>query len=172
MPFSVRFNIYAQGKVAPEFTTCDRRLAMVEFNHRITLNGGAFRMVPEITCTDLTKQEQYVWLVYRVRKAIDRYFSHGRKKEDMEVSLALEKELDLWNASTRFYLQGHPRSTPDNLRAFAFFQIVERWRDRWHRYFAYKKRRDKDVAVEREMKKECFALEAEIDKYVKEIIGL
>lgn len=36
----------------------------------------------------------------------------------------------------------------------------------------YKKQPDKEVAVEREMMKQCFAVEREIDKYVKLVIGL
>lgn len=173
MPFKVKFNIMEAGKVAPRYSTYDRALAYVEL-HEIQRRQGflGIGLVPEITCVDLTKPEKYVWLVYRVLGAIRHYYDCGRKPEDLQVSLALEKELDNWNTRTRFYLNTHPKSTPDDPNAFAFFEVVEEWRNCWHRYFAYKKRRDKDEAVEREMKKQCFQMEKEIRKYVNLVIGI
>lgn len=177
MPFKVTFNIYAPDKAAPCFTTTDRQLAYVEWNAR-KQKQAMTRMVPEVTYIAGSKQDEYVWLVYRVLKAIRKYYDERGKVskelegENLRVSLALEKELDQWNTRTRFYLQGHPKSTPDNQAAFAFFEVVEAWRKRWHEYFIYKKQRDKDPQCERKLRDECFAMEAEIKKYVRLIIGL
>jgi len=182
MPFKVKFQIFEPGKLAPCFTTSNARLANVEYRHRCNQKGCALtRMTTDIECIDLTRPEQYVWLVYRVRKAIKRYYDCGRKREDLQASLDLEKQLDDWNTRTRSYIDSHPgfqnvlvALPAENIKArhFAFFQVVEEWRSIWHKYFAYKKQTDKDPAVEREMKKHCFAFEKEIDKYINLTIGL
>lgn len=173
MPFKVKFQIFEPGKQVADFVAYDARLANAEYRDRCNKRGCALtRMTYEIECIDLTKPEQYVWLVYRVRKAIQRYYGGGRKREDLDASLALEKELDNWNTRTRFHLLTHPKCKPDDDKAFAFFQVVEQWRDYWHKYFSYKKRPDKDPDVEREIKKQCFDFEKEIDKYIKLVIGL
>ena len=173
MPFRVKFNIKEVGKTAPLYSTSDRMMAYTEL-HAIQEKRGfmGIGLVPDIATDSLTKPEQYVWLVHRVLNAIRRYYDGGRRKEDLEVSLALERELDNWNTRTRFYLQSHPKSTPDDPKAFAFFEVVEEWRKCWHQYFAYKKRRDKEETVEREMKKQCFQMEKEIRKYVNLVIGI
>lgn len=160
-------------------TTTDRMLARIELNHLQETKGCLnYSMVPEVTPGQMTRPEEYVWLVYRVLKAIRKYYDERSRVpkeqsyENLKASLALESELDKWNARTRFYLQGHPKSRPDDEKAFAFFQVVEEWRNEWHRYFAYKKLKNKDKAVEQEIKKQCLAYEKEIDKYVKLTIGL
>lgn len=173
MPFKVKFQIFEQGKLAPCFTTFDNRLAHAEYRHRCNQQGCALTcMTTDIECIDLTKPEQYVYLVYCVRKAIQKYYGNGRRREDLLESLDLEKQLDDWNTRTRHHLDTHPKCRPDDDKAFAFFQVVEEWRNLWHKYFAYKKRPDKDPAVEREIKKQCFDFEKEIDKYINLVIGL
>lgn len=177
MPFKVRYRIYEPGKAAPAIDTTDRTMAYVEWNE-LRRKDALARMVPEVTPEGLSKREEYVWLVYRVLKAIRRYYdersrvTREQSQENLKASLALERELDNWNARTRCYLLDHPKSTPDSQEAFAFFEVVEEWRNVWHRYFAYKKQPDKDEAVEREMKKQCFQMEAEIRKYVRLVIGI
>lgn len=177
MPFKVKFKIYEPGKVAPCFETTDRKLAQVTWND-MKRKEPLLRMVPEITCVGLTKSEEYVWLVYRVLKAIRKYYDergHVTKEqsaENLRVSLALERELDNWNTRTRFYLEQHPNSTPDSKEAFAFFQVVEAWRKRWHEYFSYKKQKDKDPKWEKKLKDDCFDMEKEIKKYVRLAIGV
>ena len=129
----------------------------------------------------LTKDEQYLLLVYEVRRLIKRYFDNGRKKEDLEASLAKESELDHWNARTRSYIDSKPgleeklKSLPsdsDKFRHFAFFEIVEGWRRVWKEYHAYKKKKDHDEQVLREMKKKCFDFEKNIDYYIKQTLHL
>lgn len=172
MPFRLIFKVIESGKLAPMMTTDDRALAYAEVAAQQRAKGPlGVRLLTEVTPVELTNSERYVWLVYRVRKAMRQYFDHGRRKEDLEASLQLEKELDGWNTRTRFYLQGHPKSQHDE-KALAFFEVVEEWRKLWRKYIRYKKQPDKEVAVEREMKKQCFAVEREIDKYVKLVIGL
>lgn len=177
MPFKVKYRIYEPGKQAPCLETSDRVYAYLEWKDRCS-KEPMMRMVHEVTPENLTKPEQYVWLVYRVLKAIRKYYdersraSKEQNQENLRVSLALEKELDQWNVRTRFYLQGHPKSTPDDPKAFAFFEVVEMWRAEWHKYFAYKKQKDKDVLVEREMYKKCTQMEKEIKKYVRLVIGI
>lgn len=177
MPFKVKFRIYMPGKDAPCLETFDRQMAYNEWSARKAKNALA-RLVPDVTYIAGSKQDEYVWLVYRVIKAIRKYFDEKGKvtkeieQENMRVSLALEKELDQWNTRTRFYLQGHPKSTPDNAAAFAFFEVVEAWRARWKEYFRYKKQKDKDPKWEKKLKDDCFAMEAEIKKYVRLVIGI
>ena len=171
MSFTVYFSIYEPNKQAPCFQTTDVKLAKVEFDD-IKKRMPLARMLYTIQLSDLTKSEEYVWLVYRVRQAIRKFFDEGRKKEDFTASMALEKELEEWNTRIRYYLQGHPKYRIDDEKAHAFFLLVESWREKWHRYFAYKKRKDADSAVVNQMKKECEDYEEKIDLYVKKSIGL
>lgn len=181
MPFKVKFQIFEEGKLAPCLITDDKRLAHIEYRHRCNQLGCLTRMTTDIECVGLTKPEQYVWLVYRVRKAIQKYYGCGRKREDLMASLDLERQLDEWNTRTRSYIDSRPgfqniltglSAGSEKARHFAFFQVVEQWRKAWHKYFAYKKRADKNPDIEREMKKQCFDFEKEIDKFINLIIGL
>ena len=177
MPFIVYFKIFEPGKTAPCYQTTDRKLAYVEWNER-RRRDALTRMVPEVTYIAGSSQDEYVWLVYRVLKAIRKYYDErsrvtkDRSDENLRASLALEKALDRKNATTRFYLQQHPDSTPDNPTAFAFFEVVEAWRKRWHEYFIYKKQTDRDPKWEKKLRDDCFAMETEIKKYVRKVIGL
>lgn len=177
MPFKVRYKIYEPGKIGPCIDTENRSYAYLEWTGRCQ-KQPLTRLVPDVTPVNLTNSERYVWLVYRVLKAIRKFFDERghvtkeQSKENWDNSMALERELDLWNSRTRFYLQGHPKSTPDDPKAFAFFEVVEVWRQEWHKYFAYKKQKDKRADVEREMKKKCEQFEKEIKKYVKLVIGI
>lgn len=180
MPFKVNFKIFEPGKEAPVFQTFDRTMAYVEWNARKAKYGAdpMARMVPDVTYIAGNSQDEYVWLVYRVIKAIRKYYDERnvvpkeQSSENLRVSLALEKELDRKNASTRVYIRQHPNMKPDNEAAFAFFEVVEAWRNRWHEYFRYKKLRDKDSKWEKKLRDDCFAMEKEIKNYIRHIIGL
>lgn len=179
MPFKVKYQIYEVGKQEPSLTTYNKTEAYMELDEKKREVGYMNAIMDyEVIPDGLTKQEEYVWLVYRVRQAIYKYYAERKhvtkekSNDNLKVSLALESELDKWNARTRFYLQGHPKASHGNEAAFAFFEVVEEWRKCWHKYFAYKRLKDKDESVEQEMKKQCFAYEKEIDKYVKLVIGL
>ena len=182
MPFKVTFKLYEPNKQAPCFTTTDRALAYTEINAMKRKQETVLsRMVRDVELVDPTKDEQYVYHVWLVRKAIKKFFNEGRKPEDKQQSEALEKELDIWNAQTRNYINAHPgfekklNSLPadsDKRRSFAFFLLVEKWRTEWHKFFAIKKPEGDMVQVKNEIKKACFAMEAEIDKYIFKAIGL
>ena len=166
MPFKVKFQIFEPGKLAPCFTTHDASLAHAEYRHQCNQKGCALtRMTTDIECIDLTKPEQYVFLVYRVRKAISRFYNGGRKPEDLQASLELERQLDEWNGCGM-------HADSERARHFAFFQLVDKWRDKWHRYFNYKRQHDRDEQVVREMYKECIDYEKQIDNFIKQVIGL
>lgn len=174
MPFKVTYKLYEPGKTVPCLTTEDRRIARCEYNDMLRKRGYALsRLVPTVTPVEpLTKPEKYLYLVFEVRCLQREYFNHGRNQEVFRQALEKEKQLDNWNARTRFHLQGHPKCKPDDEKAFAFFEVVEKWRDVWCKYFAYKKRSDKDPTIEREMKKQCFDFEKIIDEYITKTIGI
>lgn len=175
MPFKVRFSLYEQGKLAPCSVTYDRNLAHAQVNDMIRKGAPLPRLVHDITCENLTKPEAYVFLVYRVLRAIRKYYdergkvSKQQSSDNLKVSLAIERELDNWNKRTREYLNTH---SADATAQYSFFILVEAWRNLWHKYFSYKKQADKDPVVEKEMRNQCFAYEREIDKYVTNAIGL
>lgn len=173
MPFKVKFMIYEPGKEAPYYTTYDGKQARLEYNAKVKEQGMALsRYVYEITCEDLTKTEEYVWLVYQVRQAIHKYYHQGRKYADLQESLTLEKLLDDWNLRTRTYLNSHPNCQIGDEKAHAFFLLVEKWREKWHRFFACKKAKSEPEEILREMKRECTDYEQQIDMYVKKAIGI
>lgn len=172
MPILVIHDVYDERHRAPVFSSSDRRLAVVERNELIRRGQGVYRIKTTITPVNMNKSEQYLYLVYEVRQLQHRYFDGGRDKQVLQQALDKEKELDNWNTRTRFYLQGHPKSTPDDPKAFAFFQLVEQWRKLWKEYFAYKKRADADPAIVRERAKQCRDYETQIDNYIKQYLGL
>lgn len=179
MPFKVRFDIYESGKGAPCYSGHNRELAYIELEDLRNKNGYLkYSMKCDITLADLTKPEKYVWLVYQVRQAINRYYSERKhvtpeqSLENLQASLTLEKQLDDWNTRTRCYINSHPKASHGDEKDFSFFLIVEEWRTLWHKYFAYKKLSNKDQAVQHEMYKQCRDFEKQIDNYVKQVIGL
>lgn len=169
----VKYEIFCTQKTAPVFTSYDKLQAKVEFDEFIhNSKGDVYRLAQTpMPGEELTKPEEYVLLVYQVRKAIRKFFDGGRNHEDFLASLALEKQLDQWNVRTRTYLNNHPNAKADE-KSKAFFLLVEKWRDKWHKYFATKKSKAEPEQVIREMKKECEDYEKQIDKYVKQVIGL
>lgn len=173
MPLQVNFSIWSPGKAAPDFNTNDRVMARIEYNERIRNGKACCRLQQQVTSLQpLTKSEEYLYLVYEVRHLQQQYFNHGRDPEVFKSALAQEKRLDDWNTRTRFHLQGHPKYMPDDERAFNFFILVEKWREKWKEYFRYKKQRDVDPVVTKERSKECRQYEKQIDQYVRENIGL
>lgn len=170
MPFKVKFEIYDNQHTAPVFFTYDKLMARVEYNE-LSNKDPWTRLQFTIELVDLTKHEEYVWLVYQVRKAIHKYYNNGRKYEDLQDSLGKEAKLDQWNTKTRIYLANHPNAQVDE-KAKAFFLLVDAWREKWHKFFACKKAHSVDKPVLDQMKKECLDYEKQIDKYVKQVIGL
>lgn len=93
MPFKVTYRICSAGKDAPFFTTTDKRLATVEFHEQQRTKGMlSVRMRTDVQPTGrLSKQEEYLWLVYRVRQAIHRYYDR-RNKVSVPGLLSLGKK--------------------------------------------------------------------------------
>ena len=175
MAIRTKYEIYSLQKTAPLFSTFDKSLAYVEFNEKIrNPKGELYRMVqtPELY-GDKTRAEEYLILVYHVRRAINRYYNQGRKQEDLVASLQLESNLDKWNERTQKFIASHPGYQPKDQKSFAFCQLVTEWRKVWHERMGYRKRTmGYDQAVMNEMSKKCRALEKEIDKYVKQELQL
>lgn len=172
MPFKVRFDIYDFKHKAPIYTTHDRTLARVEYNH--LSSKGLHRMISTVTPYDMNQQEAYLYHVYKVREAQKKYWRDGKQKDDLQTSLALESELDKWNAETRQRLNAIQQTgsiyTPADTGAFQFFLQVEEWRKRWKEYFGAKKRNDHEASAK--LYTTCRDLEAKIDIYIKQKIGL
>ena len=85
MPIRTKYEIYCTQKTAPVYWGYDKTMAYVEMEDRIrNPKGDSYRMVqtPEAV-GDLTKPEEYLLLVYNVRRLINKFFNQGRKHEDM-----------------------------------------------------------------------------------------
>ena len=168
MPIRVTYEIFDGIHTAPIFRTSDKKLAAVQRDDLIRKGRGIYRIKTTVTPDNMSKSEQYVYLVYEVRQLQRKYFSCGHDKEVFRQALAKEKELDDWNARTSSFLSKNPNYVPADPQAHAFFLIVARWRWLWKSYFAYKKRSDADQTIVRERAKQCRDFEAQIDNYVKQ----
>ena len=82
MPIKTKYEIFNSRHAAAHYTTFDKDLARAEFNALIRKGDDFYRMVqtPTVIGT-LTKPEEYLMLVYKVRKQMRQYFDRGRKKE-------------------------------------------------------------------------------------------
>lgn len=166
MPFRVQYDIYDGRHKAPVFTSYnDRKFARIEYDSRTAKDGPIYRMAATVTPFDLTKQEEYLYLVYEVRRLQRRYFK-TRNHEDLVASLTKETELDKWIARTQSFMQSHPWYQPTDAEAHLFFLTVQQWRIHWKDYFKYKKSPDADPRVTEERKKQCFDFEKKIDEYI------
>lgn len=177
MSFKVRYHIWEPGKQAPTITTENRALAYIEFGtlkNKMPMARMTYEVIPE----NLTGPEKFLFLVYRTRQAQEVYWSACRQELDKEilndrlkVALKLERELDQRIVDGRFYLQGHPKSQPDEM-AYSFFLVVEAWREKSKQYFSYKKKKDADPNVVKQMRKEIDDYQTNIDNYVNKNIGI
>lgn len=174
MPIKTKYEIYDTRHTAPVNETYDYTAARVEFNELMRKASQFYRMV----CTPmadgaLTKPEEYLLLVYRVRKLWKQYFNQGRDHAVMLKSLEEDKKLDDWNARTRTFLNSH-LSVMDGQTSerFGFFTIVEEWRKTWKERKRYAKLKDHDPAVLNEMGKKCRDLGYQIDNYVHDKLRL
>lgn len=172
MPIRVTFEIFDGTHKAPIFTTTDKRLAIVERDDYMRRGNGIYRIKTTVTPDNMSKSEQFIYLVYEVRQLQRKYFDHGRDKEVFKQALDKEKELDDWNARTSSFLSQHINYVPSDPQAHAFFLLVVRWRRLWKDYFAYKKRSDADKVIVRERAKQCRDYETQIDNYIKQTLGI
>lgn len=172
MPFKIRYEVRCNKKKAAVITTHDKSYAKIECrdlqNH--AQHGELFYVASTVEPHDLTKPEQYLYLVYEVRELERMYFDRGRDKDVFKEALAKESELDRWNDRTRQWLDAHPGATDhyqgDKADNHLFFLLVERWRHHWKEYFKTKKQKDASQALVSEMYKACRDFERRIDEYI------
>lgn len=167
MPFKTKYEIYCTQKIAPVYTGYDKTMAFVTWEDFIrNPKGECYRMLqtPEAVGA-LTKSEEYLFLVYHVRRLIKRYFNNGRKHEDMIESQEYETKLDKWNQRTQAFINSHPGYKPTDEKSHAFYVLVSTWRKVFKERMAYRKRKmGFDQAVFDEMNKKRQSLEKQIDK--------
>lgn len=174
MPFKVKFFIYEPGKEAPCFNTQDRKLAYIELNAMRQKPGMALtRMTADVQPVEpLTRAERFALQLWEIRKAMHKYYNGGRRREDMLASIELESALDKKIEADRQFMDAHPGRPVTDQKAYAFFLIVEEWRNTWRERKRYGSRQGCDMAVYREMTSKLRDYESKIDSYIKEVIGL
>lgn len=174
MPIKTLYEIFNSHKKAAQYSTTDKALANAEFMALVRKGGDVYRMVQTPMADGaLTKAEEYLLLVYRVRQLMHQYYSHGRKKEDLMIALEHEKKLDDWNRRTQEYIDSHPGYKPADPKSHSFFILVREWRKTWRERMNYSKRKTGlDEAVLREMSKKCRDIEKKIDEYIKDKLQL
>lgn len=174
MPFKVQYEIFDTKHKAPIISTYDRTMASIEFNDLLRKGGDVYRL-QQTPMPDgaLTKQEEYLMLVYRVRTLWKQYFNGGRDHDVMLASLEQEKKLDDWNKRVSALSENSNNPLPIKDReAFNFFVVVRGWREAWAERKRYKGNASCDQDILREIGKKCRDFEKEIDKYVKDKLGL
>lgn len=174
MPIKVRYEIFDSHHKASILETWDRTVASIEFNDLLRKGGDVYRL-QQTPMPDgaLTKQEEYLMLVYRVRKLWKRYFNQGRSQEVMMASLEQEKKLDDWNTRTAAFISSHPDYTIKmNDKAFSFYLVVSEWRKAWKERKRYKGNASCDQDVLKEIGKKCRDFEKQIDEYISKSLGL
>ncbi len=171
MPYRTKYEIYDTSHIAAVYTGYDKTMAFVTWEDFIrNPKGECYRMVQIVEPVgELTKSEEYLFLVYHVRRLIKRYFNNGRKHEDMIESQEYETKLDKWNQRTQAFINSHPGYKPTDEKSHAFYVLVSTWRKVFKERMAYRKRKmGFDQAVFDEMNKKRQSLEKQIDKYIKE----
>lgn len=174
MPIKVQYEIFDSRHKAPVLSTFDRTVASIEFNDLLRKGGDVYRL-QQTPMPDgaLTKQEEYLMLVYRVRKLWKQYFNQGRSQEVMMASLEQEKKLDDWNTRTAAFISSHPDYTIKmNDKAFSFYLVVSEWRKAWKERKRYKGNASCDQDVLKEIGKKCRDFEKQIDEYISKSLGL
>lgn len=173
MPIKVKFEIYDSKHAAPHYIGYDVDLARAEYYDLIRKGGDVYRLVQTVeTESALTKSEEYLLLAYNIRRLWKKYFGAGRDKEVLKESVALEHQLDKWNQRTDAYIASHPGYQPADKKAHAFFLLMAEWRKTWKERKKYVTSKDPDERIIKEMSRKCRDYEKEIDKYIKETIGM
>lgn len=173
MPIKVKFEIYDSKHAAHHYMGYDSDLARAEYYDLIRKGGDVYRLVQTVqTDGTLTKSEEYLMLAYNIRRLWKKYFDGGRDPEVLKESVALEYQLDKWNQRTANYIAANPGYQPADEKAHAFYLLMSEWRKAWKERKKYVKSADPDERIIKEMSKKCRDLEKEIDKYIKDKIGL
>lgn len=172
MPLRTKYEIFGR-LLAPVVTTYDKTMARIEFNAYLrNPQQGLHRLVQTVEPVgELTKEEEYLYLVWRVRRAWKRFKAEG-KDEDKAEAMKLDGELDVWNMRNRIYIESHPDYEPSSKESYDFFLTVLEWRDMW------KNRRRRSGAfgcnpqLAKEISQNCRNLEKKIDLYLKQKLNL
>lgn len=178
MPFKVHYEIFDDKHGAPDYQTYDYTMARVEWFDRQRNPRGLLWRLEQTVMPDgvLTKHEEYVFLVYRVRKLTIYWRNNGQKDEDRNILMEHVRKLDKENRRTREFLNGHQAFEKAKLDAksqsYMFFVLVEAWRAAYYERQKYSKQAGYDIKVYREMTRKIRQLEKEIDEYIKQIIKL
>lgn len=169
MPIKVQYEIFDSQHKTPLISTTDRAMASIEFQSLIHKGDGLYRLVQTpIADGALTKPEEYLMLVYRVRKLWRQYFDHGRDHEVLKASVELEKKLDDWNSRTQKYIDTHSGYKPSDENSHSFYVVVSEWRKAWKDRKRYSRQKDYDPQILSEINKKCRDFEKQIDKYIKD----
>lgn len=178
MPFKVHYEIFDNKHAAADYQTHDYTMARIEWQERLRNPKGMLWRIEQTVMPDgvLTKHEEYVLLVYRVRKLTIHWKNNGMKDKDRNILMEHVRKLDNWNRQTRAFLNGHG-SVMDaaTTRRHAFFVLVEAWRNAYYERQQYQKataRGDYNSQVFREMTRKIRQFEQEVDDYIKQTIKL
>ena len=120
----------------------------------------------------LNKQEEYLFLVYRVRKLTIYYRNNSQKEEDKRVLLEHVRKLDKWNKEITKWVEAHPQYKPKDSKSHSFYVVVNEWRKTYYERQRYGKQLNCDQNVFREMTRKIRGFEKEIDKYIKQHLEL
>ena len=177
MPFKVQYEIFDNKHQAPDFQTYDYTMAVVEWQDRKRNPRGMMWRIQQTVIPDgvLTKPEEYLLLVYRVRKLTIQYKNNGMKDADKRVLMDHVRRLDKWNRQTRDFLNTHCKvMDAETTKRMSFFILVEAWRDAYYERQQYSKmdRASYDHNVFREMTRKIRQFEQEIDSYIRQQIKL
>lgn len=176
MPFKVKYEIFDNKHGAPDYQTYDFTMARIEWNERKRDPKGMLWRIEQTVMPDgvLTKPEEYLFLVYRVRKLTIQYRNDMTDK-NKKVLVEQVKKLDDWNKTISDHISTHPAYKPADEKSHSFYVIVKAWRDAYYerqRYSKHTTRAGYDNNVFREMTRKIRGYEQEIDNYIKQEIKL
>lgn len=174
MPFKVHYEIFDNKHGAPDYRTYDFTMARVEWAERQRNPKGLLWRIEQTVMPDgvLNKQEEYLFLVYRVRKLTIYYRNNGQKEEDRNILMEHVRKLDKWNKKITEFIDSHPQYKPTDSQSHSFYVIVNEWRRCYYERQKYSKVQGYDHNVYREMTRKIRGFEKEIDSYIKQQIQL
>lgn len=178
MPFKVLYEIFDNKHDAPDYQTYDYTMANIEWQDRKQNPKGLLWHIEQTVMPDgvLTKHEEYVLLVYRVRKLTIHWKNNGMKDKDRNILMEHVRKLDKWNRTTRKFLDTHGSVVDKAMtKQQGFFIVVEAWRNAYYERQQYQKATangNYDSRVFREMTRKIRQFEQEVDNYIKQTIKL
>ena len=176
MPFKVQYEIFDDKHGAPDYQTYDYTMARIELNDRKRNPRGMLWRLEQTVMPDgaLSKAEEYLFLVYRVRKLTIQYRNDMTDK-NKKVLLEHVKKLDDWNKTISGHISTHPGYKPADEKSHSFYVIVKAWRDAYYErqhYCKHTTRAGYDHNLFREMTRKIRGFEKKIDEYIKDQLQL